>query len=434
MFKDAANRRWQVVSNGSGWLVALSCALVLSACGEDKAATPQPPEVVVRTLQSQNTEIPVDIVAELKAYQEVELRPRVSGIVMKQSFRPGQSVKQGDLLFSIDPRQYDESVLNSQASLAEAQAKLSQAMQDVARYKPLLPDNAIPRQTYDQAVATQQQSKALVDARRAQLEQAKLDRSYCEVRSPVSGQIGLQQVEVGSLASSGQTLLAVVSTLDPMLAYFSIPESEYLVLTRRWKKEHNKGEASSRSETSDNLRLILADNSEYPYPGKVDFVDRAINSTTGTLTLRAVFPNDGMLLRPGLNARVRAIYEVEKDAILVPQKAVTELLGKRFCTVIGADNKAEQRPIVTGARLGNLWLVKEGLKAGERVVVEGLQKARQGVTVKPVDEAEFAAKHNTKPSAKPKTEKAKAEKAAWSAHDCEKVAVLVLKPLFTVVS
>lgn len=354
--------------------------LMLSACKGDKvAAAPPPPEVIVQTIAPHTTPLSVDIVSEIKAFREVELRPRVSGLIIKQAFQPGQKVKEGDLLFVVDPRAYDEAVLDAQARLAEAEAILARARQDVARYKPLLPDNAIPRQTYDQAVAFEQQNAAIVQARRASLEKSRLDRSYAEVRSPVSGQIGLQKVEVGGLASAGQTVLATVSTLDPVVAYFSIPEVEYLHYSQRFRKSGQSPDTP--------IELVLADGSIYAEKGHADFVDRALNPATGTLTIRAVFPNPNGLLRPGMNTRVRIVYEVAQNAILVPQKAVTEMLGKQFATVVGAGDKVEQRPIRTGPRLGDRWVIEDGLKPGERIVIEGLQKARPGSVVKPVAEA-----------------------------------------------
>lgn len=359
---------------GSLVLIAL---LGLGACKEEvKPPAPPPPEVVVQTVAGQNTPLTLDLVAEIKAYREVDLYPRVSGQIVNQHFKPGQKVKEGDLLFSVDPRAYDEAIIDSQAKLAESEAVLARARQDVARYKPLLPDNAIPRQTYDQAVAFEQQNSAVVQARRAALAKVRLDRSYADVRSPIAGQIGLQKVEVGGLASAGQTVLATVSTLDPVVAYFSIPEVDYI----HFAKRHHAPKRGDRAP----IELLLADGSTYPNNGTLDFADRALDPTTGTLTLRAVFPNPEGLLRPGMNTRVRIIYEVAQNALLIPQKAVTELLGKQFASVLVAGDKIEQRPIRTGARIGELWLVEDGLKAGERIVVDGLQKARPGTVVKPV--------------------------------------------------
>ena len=351
--------------------------LGMAACKEEAKPVAAPlPEVVVQTVVGQATPLTVDLVSEIKAYREVDLYPRVSGQIVKQTFRPGQKVKEGELLFSVDPRAYDEAIIDAQAKLAESEAVLSRTRQDVERYKPLLPDNAIPRQTYDQAVATEQQNAAVVQARRAALEKVRLDRSYADVRSPIAGQIGLQKVEVGGLATAGQTVLATVSTLDPVVAYFSIPEVDYINFARRHLTVKREGKSP--------IELLLADGSTYAQSGTLDFADRALNPATGTLTLRAVFPNPDGLLRPGMNTRVRIVYEVAQNALLIPQKAVTELLGKQFASVVVAGDKVEQRPIRTGARIGEQWLVEEGLKAGERIVVDGLQKAKPGAVVKPL--------------------------------------------------
>lgn len=366
---------------GKWFLSFCFVALGLAACTEKtKPAPPAPPEVIVEHLSGQTTPLTVDVVAEVKAFREVDIYSRISGQLVKQAFKPGQKIKEGELLFSIDPRAYDEAAIDAQAKLAEAESVLARTRQDVERYKPLLPDNAIPRQTYDQAVATEQQNVAVVQARRAGVERARIDRSYADVRSPISGQIGLQKLEVGALASAGQTVLATVSTLDPVVAYFSIPEVDYITLAKRFMAEQK----DNKTEAKQPIELILADGSVYSETGLIDFADRALSAATGTLTLRAVFPNPSGLLRPGMNTRVRLIYEVAQDALLIPQKAVSELLGKQFVAVVGGGDKIEQRPISTGARIGELWLVKAGLKAGERIVVEGVQKAQPGTVVKPV--------------------------------------------------
>jgi membrane fusion protein (multidrug efflux system) len=300
-------------------------------------------------------------------------------MVDKQLFRPGQMVREGELLFLIDPRALDSSVADAQARLLEAEAGLQRASEDVARYKPLLAEDAIARQTYEQAVAAQKQAASVVESRREGVNRARIDRGYAEVRAPISGQIGLQKVEVGGVASAGQTVLATVSTLDPVVVYFSVAEAEYLAFARRMQQATRGGRPAARP-----VELLLSDGSTYPHPGKFDFADRAVNPATGTLTLRAVFPNTGQLLRPGMTGRVRVTYDVAEDAILVPQKAVTELLGKQFVSVVGGDGKVEQRPVKTGDRIGERWLIEDGLKPGDAVVVEGVQRARPGSTVTPV--------------------------------------------------
>ena len=361
-------------------MLAFAC---VAACRQQPAPMATPvPEIPVLLVKPQTTPLSIDLVAEIKAYREVDLRPQVSGIVAKRYFQPGQRVKEGDLLFTIDTRAYDEAVINAQANLAEAEANLARVRQDVERYKPLLPDNAIPRQTYDQTVAQERQFKAVVDARRSALATSRLQRSYADVRSPISGQIGLQQVEVGGLATAGQSVLATVSTLDPVAAYFNIAETDYLAFVKRF--EGHSIEVHERQTASRPIELLLADGSVYSQPGQFDFADRALNPATGTLAMRAIFANPEYLLRPGMNARVRIVYDVANDAILVPQRAVTELLGKYFVSVVDSTDKIEQIAITPGARIGDLWVVKAGLAGGERVVTDGLQTVKPGMLVKPM--------------------------------------------------
>jgi membrane fusion protein (multidrug efflux system) len=334
-----------------------------------------------------NATVANELVGEVRAFREVALRPQVTGWVQKILFQPGQRVREKEVLFIIDPRPYEASLGEALAAVADSEATLARARQDVTRYEPLLPDNAIPRATYDAAVATEKSARAALLQRKAAADRARLDLANTQVRSPVTGQIGLQQVELGALVSAGQTILATVSTLDPVFVYFSIPEAEYL----RFVRGSGSREAAAKQAAGRPIRLILPDGSTYPEPGTFDFAERAINSTTGTLMLRAKFPNAQNFLRPGMSTRVRLIYDEIPNALLVPQRAVTELLGKQFVTIIGADNKTEQRPVTLGDRIGEMWIVRSGLAPGERIVVDGTQKAPPGTVVAPtmMSEAEL---------------------------------------------
>lgn len=366
---------------------ALGCLLSLISPGvsfvraADGQQAQNAPQVTVMQVEVQPVQLTLDIVGEIKAYREVDLRSRVSGNLVNINFRPGQKVSKGDLLFEIDPGPYETALANAKAGLAQAQASLARVSQDVERYKPLLPDNAIPRQVYDQAVAQAAQEEAVVASQKAAVERAQLDLDYTHVLSPLDGRVALQQVETGALITSGQTILAKVVTLDPIVVYFSVSENNYLDYMR---KLNERKKVESEAEPDIPIELLLADGSIYKEKGKIDYSDPEINRTTGTLTLRAVFPNPNELLKAGMNCRVRVYYDKLEHAILVPQKSVSENLGKYFITVIGKDNVAQMVPVDLGQRKGDSWLVLSGLQGGETIVVDGVQKALPGRTVTPV--------------------------------------------------
>ena len=354
--------------------------MALAGCSEpEKPPAQPPPRVNVMEVVQREATVTGSAVGEVRAFREVELRPQVSGTVRSIHFKPGQRVTEGELLFVIDPRPYEASLAKEQAALADAQATLARARQDVERYKPLLPENAIPRATYDAAVAEMKSAEAAVRQRQAAIRQLRLDVQNTEVRSPVTGQIGIQQVEVGGLATAQQTVLATVSTVDPVYVEFSVTEADYV----RYVRAAEARKAAGNTARTNPVELTLPDGSEYPQRGTVAFAERAISGATGTLAVRAQFENPQRLLRPGMNVRVRLVYEQVPDALLVPQRAVTELLGRQFVTVVGEGNKAEQRPVELGERVGELWIVKSGLKPGERVIVDGTQKAPPGTVVAP---------------------------------------------------
>ena len=352
---------------------------------------PPPPKVVVMQSIQRDATLTSDLVGAVSAVREVPLRSQVTGTLQKILFDAGQRVEVNQLLFVIDPRQYQAALAQAKAAVADAEATLARAKQDVARYEPLLPYNAIPRATYDAAVATAKSAQALVDQRKASVQSAQLDVRNTEVRSPVDGQIGAQQIEIGGLVVASTTELATVSTLDPMYVTFSIPEAEYV----RYMRSHGSVAQARQQAEASTFHLILPDATTYKYPGRFDFVQPAVSGSTGTLQLRTRFPNPDNLLRAGMNVRVLVPLAEVTNALLVPQRAITELLGRNFVTVIGADNNAEQRPVTLGDRVDSLVIVTSGLSPGERVVVEGVQKAVPGTTVAPtlITEAQLEAKN-----------------------------------------
>jgi len=361
--------------------LAAVVALALAACGKSAAPPPAqaPVEVKVVTVEPSSTITYADKVGEVRGSQQVDLRARVSGILLKTHFEDGALVNEGQLLFSIDAREYRAQVNSARAQLASAEANLYRARQDVARYEPLLADEAIARQVYDNAVATARQAQAQVEASRAALQEAELGLEYAEVRAPLRGRIGAAQVFPGGLVTAGQTELATISADDPAWVYFTISEAELLSFERR-----TGGREIAADDPLRTVQLVLSDGSIYARPGRINFNDRALDATTGTYKLRAEFPNPDHALLPGLFARVRATGGTLDNALIVPDRAVQEQLGRYFLTVVGDGDKAEMRPVTLGQRFGNRQVIVGGLESGDRVVVEGIQKARPGMALKVV--------------------------------------------------
>ncbi|HOX56056.1 MAG TPA: efflux RND transporter periplasmic adaptor subunit [Candidatus Paceibacterota bacterium] len=383
--------------------VALALAAVAVAAGGCQKAAPTqlpPPIVQVMNVSATNVTIPVEFIGQLDSPQNVEVRARVEAFVDKMLFIEGTEVKQGDPLFALDKKPFLERLAAAEGSLAEAKAALNKYEKDVARLTPLATNRAVPQQDLDNALASVDVGKASVISAEARVQSAQLDLGYCDVRAPISGLIGAKQVSIGELVGKGTpTLLATISTLDPIWFYCSVSEVEYLRAERRAVESGQRiGDLP--------VTLVLADGWELPYPGKWVFLDRAVDPTTGTLRLRAEFPNTKKVLRPGMFARARVNIKIEKEIIVIPERAVQELQGKSFVWVIGADNKATQRPVKVAIQVGERLLLLEGLQAGERIVVEGLQKLRDRGLVQPVTAEQLA-------------QAAAAQKAAASTHGKE---------------
>jgi membrane fusion protein (multidrug efflux system) len=366
--------------------VPIAC-LALHGCNR-APGTPPPAPVDVRVIEvrPQTTEVYRDLVGEVRGSQEVEIRSRVSGILLQKLFVDGSVVQKGDLLYRIDAREYRAQLANTEAQLASAQANLARAQQDVNRYEPLVAENAISQQVYDNAVAAAKQAAAQVEASRAAITEAKLGVEYAEIRAPLSGRIGASQVFEGALIEAGDTKLAEISRDDPAWVYFSLSEAELLDYQRRYGTAEPAANSPRRQ-----VRLTLSDGSEYPEEGRINFADRALDATTGTYTLRAEFPNPAHQLVPGLFARIRVTADVRNNALIVPDRAVQQQLGRYFVTVVGKDKKAEAHPVQLGPRVGTHWIIEGGVKRGDLLVVEGLQKAPPGTPLNPtvITEAEL---------------------------------------------
>jgi RND family efflux transporter MFP subunit len=374
-------------------LVALSVLLLLTvACSKESAEGPKrlpAPAVLVAPVLQKTVPIYEEYVARTEARQTVEIRARVEGFLEKILFKEGSQVKAGQLLFVIDQRPYKAALQDARGSLAQAQAALEKAQKDVDRLKPLVAEDAAPQVDLDKAEAEAQYSGAAIEKAKAAIDKAELNLKFTEIRSPITGIIGKEEVTVGNLVAKDQTLLTTVSSWDPMRVVFSISESDYLLLAKRYLEGK---QPASKTTSNEPYELIMADNSIYPYKGKLSFVDRALDLTTGTLKIYVSFPNPKRLLRPGLFGRIRVMLEERPDALLVPQRAVQEMQGVKTVLVVGQDDKVALHTVALGERYKDFFIVSEGLKPGERVVVEGLQKAIPGKKVTPKEEPASSAK------------------------------------------
>jgi membrane fusion protein, multidrug efflux system len=354
----------------------------LTACdgGKDgdkakQAAAAPAPTVVVTDVVQKTVPIYAEYVAQTDARETVEIRARVQAFLDAQHFTEGTVVKKGALLFTLDKREFEAKLQQAKAELEGAMARLGKAETDERRLKPLAERRAVPQQDYDNAVANLQTAQAGVSAAKASLVEAELNLSYCTITSPITGLIGKRLVAPGNLVGKGEaTLLDTVSSIDPIRVNTTISEAEYLRFFA------TKGE---RGNGPGLLELVLADGSVYPHKGKLVIVDRAVDQKTGTLNFSAEFPNPAGQLRPGQFGRVRAVADTAKDALLVPKRAVQEVQGMKTVLVVGADNMVALRTIQPGETVGDMLIVRDGLKPGERVIVDGIQKAKPGSKVNP---------------------------------------------------
>lgn len=373
--------RWPtpaIASSIAATALGLLFAGALGGCsGKSPPPAASPAEVKVITVQAGSTEIYREFVGQVRGSQEVDLRARVSGVLLGKHFADGAVVRENELLFTIDPREYRARLANAQAQLASAQANFSRARQDVERYAPLVAEDAISKQVYDNAVATASEAAAQVEATQAVIREAQLSVDFANVRAPFSGRIGAAQVFEGALVTAGETVLATISQDDPAWVYFSVSETDLLEYQRRTATLPPNLQAQRRR-----VRLTLADGTEFPHEGIIDFGERAIDPATGTYQLRATFPNPGHQLLPGLFGRVRLIADERTMAITVPDRAVQQQLDRHFVYVIGPEDKVELRPVTVGPRLGSNWMIEDGLHTGDQVIVDGLQKIRPGSVVR----------------------------------------------------
>jgi membrane fusion protein, multidrug efflux system len=353
--------------------------LLLSFEGCEKnepAAPPPPPSVKVVDVIQQDVPIYSEWVAQLNGDTNAQIMPKVQGYVLKQDYKDGFPVRAGQLLFEIDPRPFEASLDQAKAQLAVTQADLSRAQTDLARDTPLAAQNAIPQKQVDNDTSTEAAAKAQVQAANAMIDQAKLNLNWTKVYSPIDGIAGVATAQVGDLVGPASKM-TTISKVDPIRAYFSISENAYLQNSARIAAVIS-GAAKGGALP---VEFIQADDVVYPSTGRIILVNREVSSQTGTIQFAAEFPNEKSILRPGGFGRVRIKTGDNKDALLVPQAAVIEVQSAYQVVVVGPDNKASYRPVKVGDRVGNNWIITEGLKAGEKVVAEGFQKVRDGMTV-----------------------------------------------------
>ncbi len=361
-------------------LLALALLVLVGACAKKEAPPPPPPlDVKVAMVLQKDVPIEIEVIGETRGSTEIEIQARVEGFLETVNFQEGMPVHKGQLLFTIDPRPFQADLARARGAEAEAQARLTRARQDVDRFKPLVEQNAIPRQDYDNALSSAAAAEASLATAQAVVQNAEIDLGYTRITSPIDGIAGKVEVQPGNLVGRGQTtLLTRLSDIDPIHVRFNISERDYLTYTRASIAAEKSGAAGKLP-----LTMVLADGSTHPHQGAIVFADRVVDATTGTLLLEAGFPNPERIVRPGQYARVRAAVQVEKGALLVPQRAVAELQATFSVAVVGPDNKVSLRSVTPGARSGALWVIASGLQPGERVVVEGLQKVREGMVVNP---------------------------------------------------
>jgi RND family efflux transporter MFP subunit len=352
--------------------------LSLSACSKQKAPAAMPPlEVPVVTIVARDTPLDFELVAQLRGFEDVEIRARVEGYLESIDYKEGSTVKKGARLFTIDDQQYIAAMAQAQATLANAQTQFDKADLDVTRFTPLAAERAVSQAELDNAISARKSGRAAIEAAKANLEKVRLNLSYTKITSPIEGLAGKAEHKVGDLVGKGDpTLLTTVSSVDPIRVSVAIPEADYLRFTRSI-------DAGKAVRASAPPILILSDGTQHPYPGKLLFVDRAVDPQTGTLRVDLAFPNPEKTLRPGLYGKVKAESEVVKDALLVPQRAVQELQGTYTVVVVTEGDKVETRKVKPGQKVGSLWIIEEGLKTGDRVVVEGFQRLRDGMVVVP---------------------------------------------------
>jgi membrane fusion protein (multidrug efflux system) len=377
------------MKNTVRFLSLLTPLVALTACGPKKqAAAPPPPEVDVVTVQPADVPLYQEWIGTLDGYVNAQIRAQVTGYLMAQDYKEGTPMKKGDLLFQIDPRPFQAALDQARGQLAQAEAQFDKTELDVERYTPLAKEKAISQEELVDAEHASLVAKAAVASAKAAIETAELNLEFTKITSPIDGIAGMARAQIGDLVGPASGELTAVSTVDPIKVYYTVTEASYMDYVNRYSDETKRAEHERDLE----LELILANGTVYPHKGKYYFADRQVDVRTGALRLAGLIPNPGHVLRPGQFARVRAKTQVITGVLAVPQRAVMELQGNYQVAVVDAANKVSIRAVKVGDRFGNMWIVEEGLKPGERVIAEGTQKARAGTIVTPKAYAPVLAK------------------------------------------
>jgi len=369
-------------------VLVTSLSFYLVACNEAKKAPPKPPpppEISVIETKAEDVPLYLEFVGQTYGLKDITIRARVEGFLEGIHFREGSWVKTGDLLYTLESQPFEEKVATRMSGVAEVKTMLAKNKGDLDRIEPLAKINAVSKSDLDAAQAAYDASLSSLEAAQANLRAAKIQLSYTRIMSPIDGIIGKTKAKVGDFVGKDPSpvILNTVSQVDTILVSFFITETQYLDFQRYKAKTELTEPYGREAEAENGFELILIDGTRYKYPGKLDFVDREVDTTTGAMLVQASFPNPEKLLRPGLFTRVRIQAQTLKDSILIPQRSVMETQGLYSVFVVDSDNKVATREVVVGSKVGSSWMITEGLKPGEKVVYEGLQKVRDGSTVNP---------------------------------------------------
>ncbi|MEY2520704.1 MAG: rane fusion protein multidrug efflux system [Verrucomicrobiota bacterium] len=351
----------------------------LPACSRDAAPKSAPVEVLVTEVKQEDVPLVDEFVSTLDGSVNASIQARVQGYLTSQNYKEGTAVKKGDLLFRIDRRPFEAALAQAKAALAQAEASQRQADLVAARNLELFKTKAISEQERDNTVQAAAAARAQVEAQRASVEQAQLNLDFTDIQSPIDGVAGLAKAQVGDLVGPSTGQLTTVATVDPIKAYFTVSDQRYTTYSQRYADPAQRAEHEKQLE----FELILSDGSHFPHKGQLFAAENQVDVRTGSVRIAAIFPNPGNILRPGQFARISLRTDVKKDALLVPQRAVVELQGTYQVAMLGPDNKAHIQPVKVGRRIGAMWIVEDGLHAGDRIVVEGVQKAREGTPLSP---------------------------------------------------